>query len=158
MEREIATTLPLPKTRLPHPPLQLLHLLPNLAPHAQLLEEEETYKPLMSKPDSADGNRTVGSGSIYERGESVHSPSLPSPSFIAHLSPQIQQSNLRSQIYASILHSNTMMLQREGFQSIAITTLIVRNAPTLNTLSLSTLIELRPLTVESAKHSMACLK
>ncbi|RDW71585.1 metaphase-anaphase transition protein-like protein mlo2 [Coleophoma cylindrospora] len=42
----------------------------NLAKHPQLLEEEETYEPPLSE-DGGEGGSTVGSGSIYERGESA---------------------------------------------------------------------------------------
>ncbi|KAG9242215.1 metaphase-anaphase transition protein-like protein mlo2 [Calycina marina] len=44
---------------------------PNLAKHPQLLEEEDTYEPPVSNDGDAAGGSTVGSGSIYERGESV---------------------------------------------------------------------------------------
>lgn len=44
---------------------------PSLAPHAQLLEEEETYEPPISEGGSDNGQSTNGSGSIYERGESA---------------------------------------------------------------------------------------
>ncbi|KUI55466.1 Protein mlo2 [Cytospora mali] len=44
---------------------------PNLAPHAQLLEEEETYEPPISEGGSENGQSTNGSGSLYERGESA---------------------------------------------------------------------------------------
>lgn len=44
---------------------------PNLVPHAQLLEEEETYEPPISEGGSDHGESTNGSGSLYERGESA---------------------------------------------------------------------------------------
>lgn len=44
---------------------------PNLAKHPQLLEEEETYEPPVSESGDEGGNSTVGSGSVYERGESA---------------------------------------------------------------------------------------
>lgn len=44
---------------------------PNLAPHAQLLEEEEIYEPPISEEGSENGGSTHGSGSLYERGESA---------------------------------------------------------------------------------------
>jgi E3 ubiquitin-protein ligase UBR7 len=44
---------------------------PLLKPHAQLLEEEENYEPEMSEGEDAGGGSTVGSGSIYDRGESA---------------------------------------------------------------------------------------
>lgn len=44
---------------------------PNLAPHAQLLEEEEIYEPPISEGGSENGGSTNGSGSLYERGESA---------------------------------------------------------------------------------------
>ncbi|KAF5874824.1 putative metaphase-anaphase transition protein [Botrytis fragariae] len=43
---------------------------PELAKHPQLLEEEETYEPPVSE-DGDEGGSTVGSGSIYDRGESA---------------------------------------------------------------------------------------
>ena len=44
---------------------------PDLSKHPQLLEEEENYEPPLSEDgDDAEGS-TVGSGSVYERGESV---------------------------------------------------------------------------------------
>ncbi|TGO14087.1 hypothetical protein BTUL_0058g00120 [Botrytis tulipae] len=43
---------------------------PELANHPQLLEEEETYVPPVSD-DGDGGGSTVGSGSIYDRGESA---------------------------------------------------------------------------------------
>lgn len=45
---------------------------PDLAPHAQLLEEEEIYEPPISEDGgSENGGSTHGSGSLYERGESA---------------------------------------------------------------------------------------
>lgn len=44
---------------------------PNLKPHNQLLEEEDTYEPPMSEGEEEAGGSTVGSGSIYDRGESA---------------------------------------------------------------------------------------
>lgn len=44
---------------------------PELKKHTQLLEEEEIYEPEMSEDEADGGGSTVGSGSIYERGESV---------------------------------------------------------------------------------------
>lgn len=44
---------------------------PRLAPHPQLLEEEETYEPPISEAGSDAGGSTNGSGSLYERGESA---------------------------------------------------------------------------------------
>lgn len=44
---------------------------PNLAPHVQLLEEEEIYEPPISEEGSENGGSTHGSGSLYERGESA---------------------------------------------------------------------------------------
>lgn len=44
---------------------------PRLAKHPQLLEEEDTYEPPISESAGDGGASTVGSGSIYERGESV---------------------------------------------------------------------------------------
>ncbi|KAK7746381.1 hypothetical protein SLS53_002340 [Cytospora paraplurivora] len=44
---------------------------PKLAPHPQLLEEEETYEPPISEVGSEQGGSTNGSGSLYERGESA---------------------------------------------------------------------------------------
>lgn len=43
---------------------------PQLSKHPQLLEEEETYEPPVSE-DGDGGGSTVGSGSIYDRGESA---------------------------------------------------------------------------------------
>lgn len=44
---------------------------PNLASHPQLLEEEDTYEPPVSESGDGAGGSTVGSGSIYDRGESA---------------------------------------------------------------------------------------
>lgn len=44
---------------------------PDLAPHTQLLEEEEMYEPPVSEEGSENGGSTHGSGSLYERGESA---------------------------------------------------------------------------------------
>ncbi|TVY20748.1 Protein mlo2 [Lachnellula arida] len=44
---------------------------PNLKKHNQLLEEEEIYEPEMSESGGEDAASTVGSGSIYDRGESA---------------------------------------------------------------------------------------
>lgn len=44
---------------------------PLLKPHPQLLEEEDTYEPPLSEGSQDDGGSTVGSGSIYDRGESA---------------------------------------------------------------------------------------
>ncbi|KAK7722577.1 hypothetical protein SLS64_001114 [Diaporthe eres] len=44
---------------------------PKLAPHPQLLEEEEVYEPPVSEDGSENGGSTHGSGSLYERGESA---------------------------------------------------------------------------------------
>jgi len=44
---------------------------PNLANHPQLLEEEDTYEPPVSESGDGAGGSTVGSGSIYDRGESA---------------------------------------------------------------------------------------
>ncbi|KAM7196528.1 protein mlo2 [Naviculisporaceae sp. PSN 640] len=45
---------------------------PLLVPHPQLLEEEETYEPPVSDDGASEnGGSTLGSGSLYERGESV---------------------------------------------------------------------------------------
>ncbi|CAG8977358.1 hypothetical protein HYALB_00011373 [Hymenoscyphus albidus] len=44
---------------------------PELKKHTQLLEEEEIYEPEMSEDEADGGGSTVGSGSIYERGESA---------------------------------------------------------------------------------------
>ncbi|KAI1455633.1 putative zinc finger in N-recognin-domain-containing protein [Annulohypoxylon moriforme] len=43
---------------------------PDLKPHPQLLEEEETYEPPLSDSGS-EGGSTHGSGSLYDRGESA---------------------------------------------------------------------------------------
>lgn len=43
---------------------------PRLAKHSQLLEEEDTYEPPISESNE-DAASTVGSGSIYDRGESA---------------------------------------------------------------------------------------
>ncbi|KAL4748664.1 hypothetical protein BDW72DRAFT_150890 [Aspergillus terricola var. indicus] len=42
---------------------------PNLAPHPQLREEEETYEPPLSK--DGDGDRSTGTGSLLDRGEAA---------------------------------------------------------------------------------------
>ncbi|TAQ86007.1 hypothetical protein B7494_g5662 [Chlorociboria aeruginascens] len=39
--------------------------------HPQLLEEEDTYEPPLSESGDGEGGSTVGSGSIYDRGESA---------------------------------------------------------------------------------------
>lgn len=44
---------------------------PNLKPHDQLLEEEDNYEPPLSEGEEEAGGSTVGSGSIYDRGESA---------------------------------------------------------------------------------------
>jgi E3 ubiquitin-protein ligase UBR7 len=44
---------------------------PELQKHEQLLEEEEIYEPPLSVSDEEAGGSTVGSGSIYDRGESA---------------------------------------------------------------------------------------
>jgi E3 ubiquitin-protein ligase UBR7 len=44
---------------------------PDLAKHPQLLEEEENYEPPLSESGDGAGGSTVGSGSIYDRGESA---------------------------------------------------------------------------------------
>ncbi|PVH80806.1 hypothetical protein DL98DRAFT_417845 [Cadophora sp. DSE1049] len=44
---------------------------PLLQPHEQLLDEEELYEPSVSDNEEEAGGSTVGSGSIYERGESA---------------------------------------------------------------------------------------
>lgn len=45
---------------------------PRLAKHPQLLEEEETYEPPLSEDGEADGAaRSVGSGSLLDRGEAA---------------------------------------------------------------------------------------
>ncbi|KAK4201436.1 putative zinc finger in N-recognin-domain-containing protein [Triangularia verruculosa] len=43
---------------------------PLLIPHPQLLEEEETYEPPVS-PEASENGSTLGSNSLYERGESA---------------------------------------------------------------------------------------
>ena len=44
---------------------------PLLKPHEQLLEEETTYEPSVTDDEEEAGGSTVGSGSIYDRGESA---------------------------------------------------------------------------------------
>ncbi|KAH6682928.1 metaphase-anaphase transition protein-like protein mlo2 [Halenospora varia] len=44
---------------------------PDLKKYTQLLEEEEIYEPELSEVGDEDGGSTVGSGSIYDRGESA---------------------------------------------------------------------------------------
>lgn len=44
---------------------------PNLVPHPQLREAEETYEPPVSEDGEADGAASVGTGSIYDRGEAA---------------------------------------------------------------------------------------
>jgi E3 ubiquitin-protein ligase UBR7 len=44
---------------------------PDLAKHPHLLEEEEAYEPPVSESGDEAGGSTVGSGSIYDRGESA---------------------------------------------------------------------------------------
>lgn len=44
---------------------------PSLALHPQLLEEEDNYEPPVSESGDEAGGSTVGSGSIYDRGESA---------------------------------------------------------------------------------------
>lgn len=44
---------------------------PLMAKHSQLLDEEENYEPPVSESDEEAGGSTVGSGSIYDRGESA---------------------------------------------------------------------------------------
>lgn len=44
---------------------------PDLSKHPQLLEEEDTYEPPVSESGDEAGGSTVGSGSIYDRGESA---------------------------------------------------------------------------------------
>lgn len=44
---------------------------PDLAKHPHLLEEEEIYEPPISESGEEAGGSTVGSGSIYDRGESA---------------------------------------------------------------------------------------
>lgn len=43
----------------------------DLAKHPQLLEEEDTYEPPVSETGDEAGGSTIGSGSIYDRGESA---------------------------------------------------------------------------------------
>ncbi|KAL4865056.1 hypothetical protein BDV12DRAFT_200518 [Aspergillus spectabilis] len=74
------TSLPTPPT----PPFSLFlkedfrnHLCrcptcyPNLIPHAQLREEEETYEPPLSENGDADGAGSTGTGSLLDRGEAA---------------------------------------------------------------------------------------
>ena len=44
---------------------------PKLIPYPQLREEEDTYEPPMSDDGLADGTASVGTGSIYDRGEAA---------------------------------------------------------------------------------------
>ncbi|KAL4995635.1 putative zinc finger in N-recognin-domain-containing protein [Aspergillus recurvatus] len=44
---------------------------PNLAPHPQLREEEETYEPPLSENGDGDGARSTGTGSLLDRGEAA---------------------------------------------------------------------------------------
>lgn len=44
---------------------------PNLAPHPQLREEEDTYEPPLSEDGEADGAASTGTGSLLERGEAA---------------------------------------------------------------------------------------
>ncbi|KAJ5538703.1 hypothetical protein N7494_008182 [Penicillium frequentans] len=44
---------------------------PNLAPHPQLREEEETYEPPLSEDGDGNGAASTGTGSILERGEAA---------------------------------------------------------------------------------------
>ncbi|KAL3453256.1 putative zinc finger in N-recognin-domain-containing protein [Aspergillus insuetus] len=44
---------------------------PNLAPHPQLREEEETYEPPLSEDGDGDGARSTGTGSLLDRGEAA---------------------------------------------------------------------------------------
>ncbi|KAI9755028.1 MAG: hypothetical protein M1835_000857, partial [Candelina submexicana] len=44
---------------------------PNLAPHPQLLEEEESYEPPLSESGDDAGTRSAGTGSLLERGEAA---------------------------------------------------------------------------------------
>lgn len=44
---------------------------PNLAPHAQLREEEETYEPPISEDGEANGGGSTGTGSLLDRGEAA---------------------------------------------------------------------------------------
>ncbi|KAF2274846.1 putative metaphase-anaphase transition protein [Westerdykella ornata] len=47
---------------------------PLLKPHPQLLEEEETYEPPVSEDgDATNGSASIGTGSIYDRGEAAFS-------------------------------------------------------------------------------------
>lgn len=48
-----------------------LDCFPLLKPHDQLLEEEINYEPSLSGSDGEAAGSTVGSGSLYERGESA---------------------------------------------------------------------------------------
>lgn len=48
-----------------------LNCFPLLKPHEHLLEEEVNYEPSLSGSDGEAAGSTVGSGSIYERGESA---------------------------------------------------------------------------------------
>ncbi|KAE8324492.1 putative zinc finger in N-recognin-domain-containing protein [Aspergillus sergii] len=44
---------------------------PNLAPHIQLREEEETYEPPLSEDGEANGGGSTGTGSLLDRGEAA---------------------------------------------------------------------------------------
>lgn len=44
---------------------------PDLKRHEHLIEPEETYEPPLSESDDEEGGSTIGSGSIYDRGESA---------------------------------------------------------------------------------------
>ncbi|KAL5336130.1 putative zinc finger in N-recognin-domain-containing protein [Aspergillus crustosus] len=44
---------------------------PNLFPHSQLREEEETYEPPLSENGDADGAGSTGTGSLLDRGEAA---------------------------------------------------------------------------------------
>ncbi|KAK5010118.1 hypothetical protein LTR28_011714, partial [Elasticomyces elasticus] len=44
---------------------------PHLSTFPQLLEEEETYEPPVSESDPGDGQGSVGTGSLLERGEAA---------------------------------------------------------------------------------------
>ncbi|KAL4977697.1 putative zinc finger in N-recognin-domain-containing protein [Aspergillus desertorum] len=44
---------------------------PNLAPHPQLREEEETYEPPLSENGDGDGAGSTGTGSLLDRGEAA---------------------------------------------------------------------------------------
>ncbi|KAF7588489.1 hypothetical protein BBP40_005657 [Aspergillus hancockii] len=44
---------------------------PNLSPHVQLREEEETYEPPMSEDGEANGGGSTGTGSLLDRGEAA---------------------------------------------------------------------------------------